>query len=100
MRDLKQVKPVGIPFGRIRNAPPPRNLRVAAERIRRSQIFGEWVSAGDQAPSVPGEYLVLLRGNHCRVMEYSRDRKAFLPMSLDQTVTHWMALPPAPPGQA
>ena len=23
-----------------------------------------------------------------------------LPMSLDQTVTHWMALPPAPPGPA
>jgi len=56
----------------------------------------DWVPVSEGRPSRSGEYIVLLRSRGCRVMGYAKAGETFIPRSMNQAVTHWAPVPPAP----
>lgn len=57
---------------------------------------GDWVSVDNELPGQSGDYLVFLRGQNYRVMEYAKGSKSFVPKNMSEAVTHWMMLPASP----
>ncbi|PLW67433.1 hypothetical protein [Pseudohalioglobus lutimaris] len=69
-----------------------------SESVVSLQQVGNWTPISARKPSSSGHYLVLLRGNRHRLMEFEVQNMTFSPKGLNPMVTHWMPLP-ALPGQ-
>lgn len=71
-------------------------LQDTSENIKTRNICNSWIAVQDRLPASSGDYLVLLRSARHRVMSYTQGGETFIPRSINQTVTHWMPLPPVP----